>query len=114
MSILQNLQASITPLIAKQKEAGALQTAYFKTSLSRTTDTLSVLATDTKNYLTELTASDSFAAAFKTQLAFQDSVRATVIAATQANLSATKSLWEEMTPLFSMNRELTVAATETV
>ena len=114
MSILQSLQTSITPLIAKQKEAGELQTAYFKTSISRTTETLSVIADDTKNYFTELTASDSFVAAFKTQLAFQDSIRTTVIAATKANMSATKSLWEEMKPLFTMNREIAAPATETV
>jgi hypothetical protein len=114
MSILQSLQTSITPLIAKQKEAGELQRAYVKTSITRSTETLSIIADDTKNYFTELTASDSFVAAFKTQLAFQDNIRATVITATKANVSATKSLWEEMKPLFTMNREIAAPATETV
>lgn len=114
MTILQNLQTSITPLIAKQKKATDLQTAYFKKSFSRTTETLSILGEDGKNYLTDLTSSDSFESAFKTQLAFQDRIRATVIAAVQANVSATRSLWEEMTPLFAMNRATTVPANETV
>lgn len=113
MSILQRLQTSITPLIAKQKKAGELQTAYVKTSISRTTDTLSTLADDTKNYLKDLTASDSFVTALQAQLDFQDSIKTTVITSVQANMAATKSLWEEMTPLFTMNRKVTVPTTET-
>ncbi len=112
MSIFQNLQESIAPFIEKQQESGVLQTAYFKETISRTGETLTTLTTDGTSYLTDLTKSDSFSSALQTHIAFEDNLKATIIDATKANLSAATSLFEELTTLFNINREMTAPANE--